>query len=119
MSFIKYPITPVPKPRMTRRDKWEERPGVLRYRAFADECRLRKMLVPEQGAHVIFVLPMPPSWTKTKREEMEGEPHTQTPDVDNLCKALLDALYGDDSAVADIRISKVWGKDGMIAVGEA
>ena len=50
---------------------------------------------------------------------MDGEPHKQTPDVDNLCKALLDAIYKNDSAVADIRITKIWGRAGMIAVGEA
>jgi len=34
-----YKITPVPKPRQTRSDKWKQRPCVMRYRAFADEVR--------------------------------------------------------------------------------
>ena len=115
---MRYPITPVPKPRMTQRDKWlnPPRPKVARYRAFCDECRLRRVHVPGSGATVIFTLPMPPSWSKKKRREMDGAPHQQTPDVDNLCTALLDAVYTDDSIVWDIRIVKRWGVDGGIEV---
>lgn len=29
-----YDITPIGKPRMTRADKWKQRPAVMRYRAF-------------------------------------------------------------------------------------
>ncbi len=36
-----FPIDVVGKPRMTQRDKWKKRPCVLRYRAFADELRLK------------------------------------------------------------------------------
>lgn len=38
-----YDITPIGKPRMTRADKWKKRPAVMRYRAFCDEARLRKI----------------------------------------------------------------------------
>ena len=31
-----YDITPIGKPRMTRADKWKQRPAVMRYRAFCD-----------------------------------------------------------------------------------
>ncbi len=55
----KYIITPVGKPRMTRRDKWKQRPPVMRYRMFCDEARLHGIQVPESGAHITFVLPMP------------------------------------------------------------
>lgn len=113
-----YPIDPVPKPRMTQRDKWKQRPCVMRYRAFKDEVRLRKVSVPKAGAHVIFALPMPKSWPKARKLKMAGLPHEQKPDVDNLIKALLDGLYTDDSVVSDIRISKVWAATGAIAVGE-
>ena len=37
MIWLKYDITPVPKPRQTQRDKWKRRDVVMRYRAFADE----------------------------------------------------------------------------------
>ena len=30
---------------------------------------------------------------------MDGEPHQQTPDIDNLEKGILDALFADDKKV--------------------
>jgi Holliday junction resolvase RusA-like endonuclease len=43
--------------------------------------------------------------------------HTQRPDLDNLAKAVLDALHGiaflDDSAVLNLRLRKGWGKPGV------
>jgi Holliday junction resolvase RusA-like endonuclease len=101
---------------MTRRDKWKQRPCVVAYWAFKDEVRIRKVHVPVCDTHVTFVLPMPPSWSKKKRAAMDGAPHQQTPDVDNLVKALLDAIYANDCHVYDIRGSKFWGVDGKIIV---
>lgn len=112
----KYIITPVGKPRMTRRDKWKQRPPVMRYRIFCDEARLHGIRVPESGAHITFVLPMPPSWSKKKREAMDDQPHQQKPDLDNLKKSLLDALFEDDSHIWDARTSKIWGETGMIII---
>jgi Holliday junction resolvase RusA-like endonuclease len=59
---------------------------------------------------------MPPSWSQKKRDENRGEGHTQKPDVDNLAKALLDAIYADDSHINDIRIKKIWGDEGAIEI---
>tara|TARA_R110002072_G_scaffold100778_8_gene222036 strand:- start:2240 stop:2593 length:354 start_codon:yes stop_codon:yes gene_type:complete len=113
MTF--YPITPVAKPRQTRSDKWKQRPCVMRYRAFADECRLRGVDVPD-GAHVTFGIPMPASWSNKKRLKMITARHHKKPDVDNLLKALLDAVHPDDSHISDIRVTKVWAAEGWIAV---
>jgi Holliday junction resolvase RusA-like endonuclease len=62
---------------------------------------------------------MPKSWSKKKREQMHGKPHQQKPDVDNFAKAVLDALFEDDSHIHDIRVSKIWGHTGAIIVEEA
>lgn len=114
---MKYPITPCPKPRMTQKDKWEKRPRVLRYRAFCDECRLRGVHLPVAGAEVHFVLPMPKSWSDTKRAEMLGQPHQQKPDISNLLKALEDAVVKDDSKIWHYAAqSKTWGKEGSIEI---
>lgn len=101
---------------MTQRDKWAKRPSVQRYFAFRDEVQLRGVRLPEAGAHVAFVMPMPKSWSKQKREIMQGQPHQQKPDIDNLAKALLDAVFADDCRVWDARWSKVWGEQGEIIV---
>ena len=111
-------ITPLGKPRMTRADKWKKRPEVLRYRAFCDEVRLNNVSLPESGYHVIFVLPMPPSWSKKKRSLMDGKPHQQQPDKDNLEKALLDAIFGEDSHIWDGRVTKIWGETGQMIIRE-
>lgn len=101
---------------MTQVDRWKHRPVVDRYLAFKDECALSRVEVPESGAHVVFVLPMPKSWSKRERERMFGTPHLQTPDVDNLLKGLLDAIYENDSMVWDIRVTKKWGNIGEIII---
>lgn len=115
-TAMSYPITPVPKPRMTQRDRFRLRPPVLRYRAFCDEVRLRKISIPPAGAHITFVLPMPKSWSKAKRQQQLGKPHLQKPDTDNLIKAVLDAVHEEDQGIWDIRGTKVWGNEGQIII---
>ena len=112
----RYDVVPVAKPRMTQRDKWARRPAVLRYRAYKDELRLAKVVLPP-FAHVVFVLPMPKSWHENQKIICDGMSHTNKPDVDNLHKGLLDALYGEDCTVWDARITKIWGRTGCIYVG--
>lgn len=105
--------TPLGKPRMTRRDKWQKRPCVLRYRDFADEARAalgtghRLSKAPLRLDWQAW-LPMPASWSARKREALRGQLHTQKPDRDNIDKAILDALFQDDSGVAGGLIEKRW-----------
>ena len=111
-----YNIIPVTKPRQTQSDKWKKRPCVMKYRAFADEVRANKVMIPSGGCHVTFILPMAKSWSKKKKAEKDGQPHTQVPDWDNLGKAISDAIFGDDSHIWDIQITKLWGKVGKIII---
>jgi len=113
-----YPILPMGKPRMTQRDKWKGRKVVLEYHAFKDECRIRKVRVPESNSHIIFIMPMPKRWSEKKKQEMDGKPHQQKPDKDNLEKALLDALFQDDAHIWDARVTKRWGREGQIIIHE-
>lgn len=113
------PVVPCPKPRMTRSDKWKERPAVMRYRTFADALREwageAGFAPPEAGLSMTFLLPMPSSWPKKKRAAMEGQPHQQKPDKDNLEKAVWDAFFGDDSRVWHTRsVEKRWARNGAI-----
>jgi Holliday junction resolvase RusA-like endonuclease len=113
---MNYDITPVPKPRQTQSDKWKKRPCVMRYRAFADEVRLKKVKF-GNGDSLIFGLPMPRSWSAKKKALIEGTPHTQKPDIDNLLKALLDALYGNDSHIWHIGgLKKFWSYEGYLTI---
>lgn len=114
-----YPITAIGKPRMTQRDRWAKRPAVLRYFAFKDECRLHNVTLPMSGAHVVFILPMPQSWSKKKKAQMNGQPHMQKPDADNLIKALADAIYNEDCEIWNFQVSKFWGEQGQIIIIES
>ncbi len=109
-----YKITPVAKPRITHQGRFK--PVVKRYYAFAEECRLRQLHIPEAGAHVTFYMPMPKSWSKKKKQDMNGQAHQQKPDVDNLLKSVLDSIYEDDAGVWDIRVTKYWSTEGAISV---
>ena len=110
-----YDITPCPKPRMTQRDKWKKRPCVLRYRAFCDEARFKIKTLPERF-DATFYIPMPKSWSLSKCIQMVGMPHTVKPDLDNLLKALLDALWENDQELYECHIHKRWADKGAIEI---
>ena len=62
---------------------------------------------------------MPKSWTKKKRQELEGKPMDQKPDLDNLEKAIMDGLkeaWADDCQVTDKYSKKRWAKVGRAFV---
>lgn len=112
-------VVPVGKPRQTQKDKWAKRPCVLRYRAFADEIRRQSTRLgfqfPRRGVRLKFHLPMPASWSAKKKAAMLGQAHEQKPDLDNLVKAVKDALLAEDSVVSHYgEIEKVWGHRGLI-----
>lgn len=107
-------IDPVGKPRMTQSDRWKKRPAVLRYRAFCDELRLKLRFLPEH-LDITFLLPMPHSWSEKRKCAMDKAPHTAKPDIDNLLKALLDAMLEDDSCIHTIHgLRKRWARTGGI-----
>lgn len=117
-------IAPVSKPRQTRRDKWLDppRPCVAQYRAFADKLRLAclaaRVTIPHAGLSLAFHIAMPDSWSKKRRNEMRGQPHQQKPDIDNLTKAVLDALVPDDSVIWRLdRQEKRWADTAAITFG--
>ncbi len=112
---MKYDLTPCPAPRQGRSDRWKARPCVLRYRAFKDAVRKAKVAIP-QPCKVVFWLPMPRSWSKKKRAKMAATPHEQRPDLDNLEKALLDAVFEEDGHIWSVWAEKRWGEAGAIQI---
>lgn len=108
------------KPRMTRADAWKKRSCVLRYWAYKDElnkwAKTLHFTMPESHYHLVFYLPMPPSWSAKKRADMLGKPHQGKPDKDNLEKGFLDSLCAEDSGIWDGRVSKYWSKVGEITI---
>lgn len=112
-------IPPFPKPRMTQSDKWNRRECVVKYWQWAEE--LNTLITADQipqPCHITFVMPIPAYWSKKRRMDVDNTPHCQRPDWDNLAKAFFDALYKEDSAINDVRVTKVWGQSGLIVIKE-
>lgn len=103
-----WPIIPRPAPRQSQRDKIEPSLMVIRYRAFCTEIRLKRVWLPTPGDLVVFLVPMPKSWPKYKKAELDGMPKETVPDADNYLKAWLDAAYVDDAHIWTIVPAKVW-----------
>jgi len=124
--MLEFDLDPVSasRPRVTRRTTFYEDP----YRTFRNNMAilismsqsieiLEKPI--EMGFH--FYMPMPKSWNKKKKREMLGQFHTQTPDMDNLIKAVKDCLtghaYADDCHVASYSYARMeWSEKGRIVV---
>ena len=110
-----YHITPCPAPRMTRADKWKRRPCVVRYFDFRDQVRAARITLTDTPT-LLFHLPMPKSWSKKRRREMVGQPHASRPDLDNLIKAIADAVFDEDSHIWKFTAEKRWSYEGAIQI---
>lgn len=117
--MITLTINPCSKPRMTQSDRWRRRPCVIRYREYCDEIALAGVKTLPERLRVVFGVPMPKSWSNKKRDRLRGQPHQQRPDIDNLIKAFLDAVYhhADDAHIYEIHACKVWADLGYIEYG--
>lgn len=124
-------ITPIGAPRMTKSDKWKldpfhedsnkrQRKPVTQYFRFKRDIQAQALQqgfkMPENGFHVIFVIPMPFSWSDKKKSLMDMTPHQQKPDADNMIKAVKDSLCKNDANIWDYRITKYWGRSGIITI---
>jgi Holliday junction resolvase RusA-like endonuclease len=111
-------IPPCSKPRMTQRDRWKKRQCVLDFFAFRDRIKqeikkIDTLLIKEppfdwDNLTVIFLVPMPKSWSKKKKASMAGKPMQQRPDLDNYLKGLFDATHKEDSSIWKVTASKIW-----------
>lgn len=111
----------MPKPRMTRSDKWNKRPIVNHWNAYKDlvrlECnKIQLQTLPDEIISETFIIQMPGSWTEKKKKEMNEKPHQQEPDIDNIEKGIFDILCPDgDSHIWKTGIrQKIWGRTGAI-----
>lgn len=120
VSVLRVQIDPCPKPRQTRQDTWKKRPAVLRYRAFADQMRAAVDasgfdldLVHHFALSTRFYIPVPPSLSNAEKRRRIGQPHQMKPDIDNLIKAVLDALWDNDCHVWALGFPvKRWTEEG-------
>lgn len=107
-------ITPMGAVRTTRFTPRKPGSPAARYDAYKKSIAVQwlKQAPPgELGGWCVtmcFHIPMPPSWSKKKRAQMSGQPHRQKPDLDNLCKGVLDAVCESDAHIWDVRMTKMW-----------
>lgn len=91
--------------------------------AWAYECEAHgAKLTGSIRANIVAIYPVPRSWSKKKQEEAINNrvlPMVK-PDLDNVAKAVLDALNGiayiDDAAVTDLTICKRYGTRPCVVV---
>ena len=110
----------VAKPRMTRADKWKQRPVVLEYWKFADQMRrlADKQNMPKlpQILELEFCIAMPESWSEKKKKQYEDQLHTTKPDIDNLIKSVLDIFCENDSYISSIKATKYYTRTNIIRI---
>lgn len=108
------------KPRMTRADAWKKRKPIERYWQFKDAIRQEAQKFPgwmlPSNPEITFYIPMPKSSGKKWQREMLGQPHQKKPDIDNLIKALLDALLDNDGHIWSVSAKKLWSTKGYIEI---
>lgn len=63
---------------------------------------------------ILFIMPIPESFSEKKRKALNGKPHVKTPDLDNLLKFFMDCangiLWKDDAQVYWINAGKQYGE---------
>lgn len=121
-----YPLRPIGKPRITHATRYSK--TAKRYYSWRDEARLMDVRLGPFGCTIIFEVEMPRSWSEKKRILLDGHPHLQTPDVDNMVKAVLDAARigkgmddrqiwnMDDRQVWNVEPFKIWGRKPHITI---
>lgn len=129
--LVVFTIEPMGAVRMTKSDQWKldpfhkdpkkrQRKPVTRYFKFKRDIKAQAeqngFKLPESEFHAVFIIPMPHSWSQKKKNQMNGAPHKQKPDLDNMIKAVKDSLCDEDKSVWDYRLTKYWGVAGKIII---
>jgi len=109
---------------MTRQDKWKQRDCVVKYRALKDAIRAAAIEAGFKNVDANSVISLSwvayfapaKDWSKKRRKEAIGNLHRHKPDRDNIDKAILDALFTDDSGIASGTIEKRWCERSRIEI---
>ena len=128
--FYLFDVIPMGAPRLTQSDRWKTNPNhidplkrqrkpVTSYFAFKDTLRNQaKEMDFELGKTIdaLYLIPMPDSWSKKKKERMNAMPCEVQPDTDNITKALKDTLRKSDSDIWYEKAEKRWAYRGSIII---
>ena len=129
-KYFLFDVVPMGAVRMSQSDRWKlnpnhhnilqrQRPEVTRYfsfkRTIKDQAAKMKY-VQENTLEIVFLVPMPNSWSKKKKEKENRMPVKTRPDIDNYVKAFLDALLVEDGHIWKIIAEKRYAFKGSIIV---
>ena len=127
--FVPGKPVPMARPRVTRTGHAYTPKNCADYKslvaAFArDVMRGKELYDGEVWVEISFYFMTPTSWSKKKRETMTGKGVISRPDMDNLYKAVTDALngivYRDDSQITRAVMMKQYNENDsgvLITVG--
>jgi Holliday junction resolvase RusA-like endonuclease len=129
-KFYMFDVCPVSAPRMTQSDRWKtnpnhpdinkrQRPSVTRYFDYKTKLKLQGNLMNFEMIDVLdvlFLIPMPKSWSKKKKKSMNALPCKVKPDTDNLTKAIKDTFCKDDSHIWRETAEKRWAYCGAVII---
>lgn len=117
-----YPIKPkaAPRPRVTKNGTYNSK-EYTQYKnglAMLAKTRIKEPTDKPVYMKIEFFFKIPKSWNRLKRETAKW--HTGKPDIDNLQKAIKDALngvaYKDDSQVCFVKARKQYAQDDGVLV---
>tara|TARA_R110001592_G_scaffold171756_3_gene410185 strand:+ start:792 stop:1289 length:498 start_codon:yes stop_codon:yes gene_type:complete len=131
-KYYMFDVCPVAAPRMTQSDRWKinpehpdinkrQRPVVTKYWSYKNILILQKNLMNYEVKSildVLFLIPMPKSWSIKKKEQMNGLPCKVRPDTDNLMKAIKDTFCKEDSHIWRETAEKRWAYAGSVIIFE-
>ena len=118
MNKIEIPIHPKPAIRINH--KGRHKPNAIAYYKYKDSilsyCKAKGFELGNEIS-ITFYIPIGKSIAKKERAKRLGQPHTFKPDLDNLIKAVKDALLKDDCAVWRYKdMQKIWSEEGKIVI---
>lgn len=131
-KFWLFDVIPVGAVRMTQSDKWKTNPNhsdpkkrqreaVQKYFEYKDKVREQAQLMKFhlQGVlEIVFLVPMPFTWSEKKKVRHNRKPVETRPDIDNYVKAFMDALETEDGFVWKVIAEKRYSYKGSILVYE-
>jgi Holliday junction resolvase RusA-like endonuclease len=129
-DFYLFDIVPFGAVRMTQRDriftnpnhpdpKKRQRPAVTKHFEFKNRLiqQANEMgFVLKETLDVLFIVPLPDSWSKKKKDKMNGMPCKSKPDCDNYVKLICDTLKKEDGDIWVINAEKRYGHRGSIII---
>jgi len=128
--FYLFDVIPMGAPRMTQSDKWKTNPNHIdpnkrqrkRVAQYFEFKRLLQYQANEMNFELgnifeaVYLIPMPNSWSKKKKERMNRLPCEVQPDTDNITKAIKDTLRKNDSDIWYEKAEKRWAYNGSIII---